>query len=101
MSSPDLNSPDLLLARRIATLLRCGTIVAAVLFAAGAVLMVLHPGAATWLLTAGCAVLVALPVVRLLVMTGHFARLRLRWLVAASVAVLALVVAGALSGLLL
>lgn len=97
---PSVQDQDQTLARRIAVLMRIGTVLAAVLLSAGAILGgVGAQPVSTALLIAGCTTLVLLPVARLLLMAGHFARadgLFLR----ISVLVLALVIAGAAVGLL-
>lgn len=91
---------DRRLARNIAVLMRTGTAVASVLLTAGAVLMPLEADLpATILLTAGCGLLVALPVARLTMMVGHFARLADRRFVGITLAVIVLVVAGGAIGL--
>lgn len=87
------------LSRRIAVLMRVGTIIAAVLLGAGVALGAVGAQLAnTLLLVAGCMTLVLLPVARLLLMAGHFARTDklFLWI---SVLVLALVITGAAVGL--
>jgi uncharacterized membrane protein len=94
----DREGDDRRLARRIATLLRVGTAVAAVLLVAGSVLLLAHPGgAATALLIAGCAVIVVLPALRLAAMIGHVARAD-RFFLPIAIVVLLLVLAGAALG---
>lgn len=90
------------LALRIATLMRIGTAIASALLVAGATLAYLLPGlTATTLLTGGCALLILLPVVRLTMMTSHFARLADKGFVAITLGVLALVIAGGVVGVIL
>lgn len=94
--------PDRQLAGRIATLMRIGTAIAAALLTAGAVVAVVRPGsAATILLTAGCALLVLLPVIRLAMMAGHFVRLADRPFVAITLAVIVLVMISGVVGIVL
>lgn len=89
------------LARRIAALMRIGTAAACVLLSIGAVLALLWPGpAATTLLTGGCALLILLPVIRLVMMAGYYARLAQKRYALISIAVLALVVASGVVGLI-
>lgn len=98
--SPDDQSPDDQdLARQLAALFRVGSTVVAAIFTAGVVAALIHPSAGTWILGAGCVVLILLPVVRLLLMGNHFRRLRAGWLALASIAVLVLIIAGALTGM--
>ncbi|MBT2496672.1 hypothetical protein J7E45_13755 [Microbacterium sp. ISL-59] len=74
--------------------------IAAVLLSAGVLLGAIGAGlSSTALLFAGCATLVLLPVARLLLMAGHFAR-NDRIFAWVSTLVLALVIAGAAVGLL-
>lgn len=108
---PTTADSDRALARRIAVLMRVGTLVAALLLSVGVLLsggVVLSGGEVpgvgarqfgTVLLMIGCAMLVLLPVARLLLMTAHFARTD-RLFLWVSVLVLALVVAGGALGLL-
>lgn len=97
---PSTPEPDGALARRIAVILRVGTVVAAALLSGGAVLSAFGAQQlGTVLLIAGCATLVLLPVARLLLMADHFARTDKLFLWV-SLAVLALVIAGAAVGLL-
>ncbi|HXH35444.1 MAG TPA: hypothetical protein VNJ54_13730 [Plantibacter sp.] len=87
------------LARRIAVLMRIGTSMAAVLLTIGVTL--LGAGAQTpgrGLITAGCAVLVLLPVARLVQMASHYAHTDKVFMLV-SLLVLALVVTGAVTGL--
>lgn len=96
------DTDDRRLAATIATALRIGTGAASVLLTAGAVLAAVRVGIlATALLAGGCAVLVLLPVVRLVLMAAHFTRLNDRRFVVITVVVLGLVAAGGVSGLLL
>lgn len=89
------------LARRIAALMRIGTAAASVLLSVGAALALLRPGvAATTLLAGGCALLVLLPVIRLVLMTGHYARLAQRRYALISIVVLAFVVASGVVGMI-
>jgi len=91
---------DRRLAERVAVMLRIGTVVSAMLLAAGAVAGYERAGpAATILLAGGCGVLLLLPVIRLAMMAGHFARLADRRFVAVTLTVLLLVLAGAVTGL--
>lgn len=93
---------DRRLAASIATVMRIGTTVASALLVAGTVLASLLPGpAVTTLLAAGCGLLVLLPVIRLAMMTGHFARLADTSYVLITLAVLALVIAGGVIGMTL
>ncbi|MFF1539157.1 hypothetical protein ACFVWL_03735 [Microbacterium sp. NPDC058269] len=102
---PTTADSDRALARRIAVLMRVGTLVAALLLSSGVVLSggeVPGVGArqfGTVLLMIGCTMLVLLPVARLLLMAAHFARTD-RLFLWVSVLVLALVVAGGALGLL-
>ena len=89
-----------ILAARIAVLMRLGTVVAAILLAVGTALWAAGQGrGAAVLLTGGCGLLVLLPVIRLVMMVDHFARRPQRVLVLAALAVLVLVLAGAVVGL--
>lgn len=67
---------DTQLATRLALLFRIGSVLAALLLILGtAFAYVLSDSTiSTVLLTGGCALIVLLPVVRLAMMTGHFAR---------------------------
>lgn len=97
---PSTQESDGALARRIAVVMRVGTAVAAALLSGGVVLNAF--GAQQFgavLLIAGCATLVLLPVARLFLMAEHFARTD-RLFLWISLAVLALVLAGAAVGLL-
>ncbi|MFD4405258.1 hypothetical protein ACFWPH_21095 [Nocardia sp. NPDC058499] len=93
---------DAALAERLATLMRVGTasttgllVVGVVLRAAGA-----HQPS-TIALVAGCGLLVLLPLVRLVVMLGEFARQADRRFVALTAAVIGLVIIGGAIGLYL
>lgn len=105
MSPVDVATPDgdEHLARRIATVLRGGTALSVVLLCLGAVLgaLDLYPTLTHVTLVAGCGVVVLTPVLRIVLMAGHFARRRIWWLAVTSAAVLALVAVSALAGLLL
>lgn len=96
---PSTRDPDRALSRRIAVLMKAGTVIAAVLLSAGVLLGVIGVGlASTALLNAGCATLVLLPVARLLLMAGQFARTD-RLFLWVSLLVLALVISGAVVGI--
>lgn len=87
------------LAGHIAVLMRAGTITASVLLAVGGLCTYLVTGpAGTVLLTAGCGVLIGLPVIRLAMMTGHFSRLGDRTFTIITLTVLMLVIAGGVAG---
>ncbi|MFD6178588.1 MULTISPECIES: hypothetical protein [unclassified Isoptericola] len=91
---------DRALAGRLATLMRGGTAAAVALLVVGVVL--LAAGArlpSTVALTAGCAALVLLPLVRLVLMLRHFARRSDTPFVVITALVIGLVVAGAAAGL--
>lgn len=91
---------DRALSRRIAVLMRVGTAVAAVLLSTGVILGAVGAQPLSMvLLVAGCATLVLLPVARLLLMAGHFARTD-RLFLWISLLVLVLVISGASVGLL-
>lgn len=93
---------DRRLALSIATLMRIGTVIASALLVAGATIAYLLPGlTATILLTGGCGLLVLLPVIRLAMMTGHFVRLTDKGYVVITIAVLVLVIASGVVGLVL
>lgn len=93
---------DRRLALRIAELMRIGTVIASALLVAGAAVAYLQPGlTATILLTGGCGILVLLPVIRLAMMTSHFARLTDKGFVIITLGVLALVIAGGAVGIFL
>lgn len=86
-------------ARSIATMMRVGTAGATILLFIAVIARWLDDTTATVLLTAGCSVLIALPVVRLLMMAGYFARLHdLRYLLV-TLTVLTLVMVGGVVGL--
>ncbi|SDC62932.1 Protein of unknown function [Sanguibacter gelidistatuariae] len=90
------------LAGRIATLLRVGTAIAALLLTAGTI--ALYTGAVLAhqiLLTAGCSLLVLLPVIRLTMMAGHFVRQGDKRFAIITVSVLILVLTGAAAGAML
>ncbi len=90
------------LGRRIATMMRVGNAAVAVLLGLGAACGYLHAGlVTTLLLTAGCGLMILLPVIRLAMMAGHFTRLVDHRFLAVTLTVLALVVAGGMSGLVL
>lgn len=94
---PSVQDQEQTLARRISVLMRIGTLLAAVLLSAGAILGgVGAQPVSTALLVAGCTTLI---LARLLLMAGHFARAD-RLFLWVSVLVLALVIAGAAVGLL-
>lgn len=90
---------DQRLAGRIATLMRIGTASAAVLLSVGALLLYFQAGTATTVfLTGGCALLILLPVIRLVMMAVHFAQTN-RPFAHVSALVLVLVLAGTVAGL--
>jgi uncharacterized membrane protein len=90
---------DRRLAGRIAMLMRVGTVAAAVLLSAGAVFLFFHVGTeAEVFLSGGCAILVLLPMIRLVMMTVHFARTN-KPFVPVSVLVILFVFAGTAAGL--
>ncbi|MDQ6523742.1 hypothetical protein RB608_09040 [Nocardioides sp. LHD-245] len=92
---------DQALAGRIATLMRVGTAGASALLVAGACLRPAGAtGIATVLLGSGCGLLVLLPVLRLVLMAGHFARLAERSYATISLVVLALVIAAVVVGVM-
>jgi uncharacterized membrane protein len=97
---PPIHDPERSLARRIAVLMRVGTVIAAVLLVIAVVLLSLgQQQIGMALAAAGCATLVLLPVARLVLMARHFARGdRLFTLV--SLLVLALVITGTVTALL-
>ncbi|MBC7302125.1 MAG: hypothetical protein H5T78_14370 [Nocardia sp.] len=93
---------DQRLARNIAALMRTGTAVAAGLLAGGAVCGYTQAGVvAVVLLAGGCGILILLPVVRLVMMAGHFVRLADTRFVITTVAVLVLVATGGVLGVVL
>lgn len=99
-ATTDRIAQDRRLAASIATMMRVGTIIASVLLVAGAAAANRFPGpTAPVLLAGGCGLLVALPVIRLAMMTGHFVRISDRSYVVISVTVLVLVLAGGAVGL--
>lgn len=102
MTRPTPTAADQPLAGRIATLMRIGTAVAASLLVAGTIARYASAGVAhTILLTAGCSLLVLLPVIRLTMMAGYFVRLGDRGFAVITVLVLALVLTGAAAGVML
>ncbi|GAA4515563.1 hypothetical protein [Brevibacterium yomogidense] len=93
---------DRRLALSIAGLMRIGTVIASALLVVGATIAYLQPGlTATILLACGCSLLVLLPVIRLVMMAGHFVRLTDKGFVVITLTVLALVVAGGVVGMAL
>lgn len=93
---------DKTMARRIATMMRLGTAVASVLLVVGAILAYTDARlAGTVLLAGGCGLLVVLPIIRLVMMAGHFARHAERHFTAITLAVLALILIGGAAGLVL
>lgn len=97
---PKMQAQDRALARRIAVLMRVGTVVAAVLLSGGVLVGAIGAQpVSTVLLVTGCATLVLLPIARLMLMAGHFARTdrHFLWI---SLLVLVLVISGAAVGLL-
>lgn len=89
------------LPRRIAVLFRIGLGLSSVLLVVGVVLRVLDTGAVGHgLVIAGCAVLILLPVLRLLLMVDHFGRRRNRTYLLISGLVLGLVAVAAVIGLI-
>ncbi|WP_427870706.1 hypothetical protein [Leucobacter luti] len=92
---------DQSLNRRIAILMRIGTSVACVLLSIGSVVTLLRPGVvATTFLAGGCALLVLLPAIRLVMMAEHFVRQSQARYALIAVVVFALVVASGVVGLL-
>lgn len=91
--------PDRVLALRIALLMKFGTMAAAGLLSFGVVLLAFRVELATPVLAAGCALLVLLPLVRLVLMATHFARFHDGVFALTALLVLALVIAGAAVGL--
>lgn len=82
--------------------MRVGTVIASALLVAGAAFAYLVPGlAATILLTGGCGLMILLPVIRLAMMAGHFARLGDTGFVVISVVVIGLVLGGGVVGMIL
>lgn len=99
-TTPRSAPADQRLARAIAALMRAGTAVASALLAAGTILGSMREGVgAAILLTGGCALLIVLPVIRLAMMAGHFARLADTRYLLITIAVLTLVSAGGVTGL--
>ena len=99
-STTETVNRDRRLAASIAMVMRTGTIIASALLVAGVVCLYLLPGpAVTVLFAGGCGLLVLVPVTRLAMMIGHFARLRDTNYVLITLAVLALVIAGGVIGL--
>ena len=65
------------LERRLAAVLNLGTWVAFWVIAAGLLVLILHPGSlGEIVMTVGIAIIVALPVLRVIVMLQHFVRAR-------------------------
>ncbi|MGW3549176.1 hypothetical protein ACWDHH_15610 [Janibacter hoylei] len=82
--------------------MRIGTVIASALLVAGAAVAYVQPGLTSKiLLTGGCGLLVLLPVIRLAMMTGHFARLTDKGFAVITVAVLVLVIASGVVGMVL
>ncbi|MGC5257147.1 DUF1634 domain-containing protein [Gordonia sp. DT218] len=97
--NPVITTNDQRLAGRLATLMRVGTVSIAMLLVAGTVCSWTDADvAATILLSAGCGLLVLLPVVRLVMMVDHFARSADKPFVVITALVLVLIAAGALIG---
>lgn len=94
-------APDRVLAGRIAVLMAYGTNLATALLVGAVIALIFGLGPlATVLLTGGCATLVLLPFIRLLMMFSHFRhRGESRFLII-TVLVIAMVLAGAALGLL-
>lgn len=93
---------DETMARRIATVMRLGTATASVLLVVGAIFAYTNAGlAGTILLAGGCGLLIVLPIIRLVMMAGHFARNSERRFTAITLAVLALILIGGAAGLAL
>lgn len=95
----DQGASDRRLARHIAALMRIGTLAGAILLAGGAIMGFTQvSNATTTLLIGGCGLLILLPVVRLIMMVGHYARWGDKRFALVALAVLCLVVAGGVLG---
>lgn len=101
-STTTRTTDDETMARRIATMMRLGTAAASVLLVVGAILAYTNAGlAGTILLAGGCGLLIVLPIIRLVMMAGHFARHAERHFITITLAVLALILIGGAAGLAL
>lgn len=98
---PRSDDIDRRLKGRIATLMRAGTLIATFTFVAGALLGWTGASvASTTAVIAGCGVLVALPIARLFVMIGSFARRKDTLSLGITGLVIVLILVSATTGLL-
>lgn len=96
------SSGDLLLAGRIATLMRTGTAAVSTLLMAGVILMGLgQETVGKALLTVGFSLLILMPLARLIMMTRYFAQRAEKGFVILTCLVIALIIAGAAMGTVL
>lgn len=101
-SAASTSDRDAALAERLATLMRVGTASTTAFLVVGVILRA--TGAqrpSTIALAAGCSVLVLLPLVRLVIMLGDYARQADRRFVAVTAVVIGLVIVGGAMGLYL
>lgn len=97
-----VRATDRLLSRRIAVLMRWGTLTATVLLIAGAILVWCTLALASSVaVVAGCGVLILLPVIRLLLMLISFARRADKPYMGITVLVLVFILTSAVTGMIL